>query len=138
MNTTKKDMPAGAALSPFDVADHLRTPEEVADYLEAVFEDYDGDSRVIAAALGDAARALGMQKIAKETGLNREGLYQALSGKGNPSFDTVLKVMNAVGVELRPRAVTRRRLPSDRRARKTKARKQVRARRVPAKAKKRA
>lgn len=61
------------------------------------------DARVVAKALGDVARAQGMQKIAKETGLNRGGLYQALSGAGNPSFDTILKVMRAVGVELRPR-----------------------------------
>jgi probable addiction module antidote protein len=108
MSTTKNDMPAGAELSPYDTAEFLRTPEQIAAYLEVVFEDYGNDPAMIAKALGNAARAQGMQKIARETGLNREGLYQALSGKGNPSFDTVLKVMNAVGVELRPKAVTRR------------------------------
>jgi len=140
MSTAKKEMPAGAALSPFDAADYLHTPEDVTAFLEAVLEDYDGDSRVIVKALGVAARALGMQKIAKETGLNREGLYQALSGKGNPSFDTVLKVMNAVGVEFRPKPIVRSSRPaSSRRTRKAKAsRKQVRARRAPVKAKKRA
>lgn len=139
MSTAKKEMPAGAALSPFDAADYLHTPEDVTLFLEAVLEDHDGDSRVIVKALGVAARALGMQKIAKKTGLNREGLYQALSGKGNPSFDTVLKVMNAVGVEFRPRPLMRPRLNSDRRARKVKAgRNPPRTRRAPAKAKKRA
>lgn len=140
MSTAKKEMPAGAALSPFDAADYLHTPEDVTAFLEAVLEDYDGDSRLIVKALGVAARALGMQKIAKETGLNREGLYQALSGKGNPSFDTVLKVMNAVGVEFRPRPIIRNRhSDSSRRARKAKAsRKQVRTHQTPVKAKKRA
>jgi probable addiction module antidote protein len=104
MSTAKNEMPAGAALSPFDAADYLRTPEEITAFLEAVFEDYDGDTRVIVKALGVAARAQGMQSIAKATGLSREGLYQALSGKGNPSFDTMLKVMGAIGVELRPKA----------------------------------
>lgn len=124
--------------TPYDTAEHLRTPEEIKAYLEAIFEDYGHDSRVVVAALGDVARAQGMQRIAKETGLNREGLYQALSGKGNPSFDTVLKVMNAVGVELRPKAVTRLRLANDRRASKTKARKRAHTRQTPVKAKKRA
>lgn len=73
-----------------------------------------------------------MQQIAKETGLNREGLYQALSGKGNPSFDTVLRVMNAVGVELRPKAMARRRPTNGRRASQ-----KARTRRAPVKAKKR-
>lgn len=114
MSTKKKDMPAGAALSPYDTAEFLRTPEEIAAYLEAVFEDYGGDSRVVVAALGDAAKAMGMQKVAQETGLNREGLYKALSGDANPSFDTVLKVMKAVGVELRPRALRHKRITGSR------------------------
>lgn len=110
MKAVKKDMPAGAALSRYDAADYLQTPEARAAYLEVIFEEYGDDARMVAKALGDVARAQGMQQIAKETGLNREGLYQALSGKGNPSFDTVLKVMNAVGVELRPKALSRRRV----------------------------
>lgn len=102
-------MPAGAALSRYDAADYLQSPEARAAYLQAVFEDYGDDARVVAKALGDVARAEGMQKVAKETGLNREGLYQALSGDGNPSFATILKVMNVVGVELRPVAKVVRR-----------------------------
>lgn len=94
--------------APYDAAEFLDTPGARAAYLEAIFEDYGDDARVVAKALGDVARALGMQKIATETGLNREGLYQSLSGKGNPSFETVLKVMKAVGVELRPKALPRK------------------------------
>lgn len=102
MSTAKKSMPAGAAVSRYDAADYLQTPEARAAYLQVIFDDYGDDARVVAKALGDVARAEGMQKIARETGLNREGLYQALSGTGNPSFDTILRVMRAVGVELKP------------------------------------
>lgn len=92
------------SFSPYDTAEFLRTPQEIADYLEAVFEEYGTDSRAVIRALGTAARAVGMQKIANETGLQRQGLYKSLSDEGNPSFDTILKVMHAVGVELRPKA----------------------------------
>ncbi len=88
--------------SPYDTAEFLRTPEDIEAYLEAIFEDYGDDSRVVIKALGDVARAQGMQKVAKATGLNREGLYKALSGTGNPSFETVSKVMAAVGMTLKP------------------------------------
>jgi probable addiction module antidote protein len=101
----------GKVAAPYDAADYLRSPEEIAAYLEAVFEDYGDDARVVAKALGDVARARGMQRIARETGLNREGLYKALSGAGNPSFDTILKVMRAVGVELRPKSMPRKSSP---------------------------
>jgi probable addiction module antidote protein len=102
IKAANKSAPPGAAIAPYDTAEFLRTPEEIAAYLEAVFEDYGDDSRVVIKALGDVARARGMQKIAKSTGLNREGLYKALSGAGNPSFDTVTKVMAAVGMTLKP------------------------------------
>jgi probable addiction module antidote protein len=72
----KNEMPAGATLSRYDAADYLQTPEARAAYLEAVFEEYGDDARVVAKALGDVARAQGMQKVAKETGPNREGLYE--------------------------------------------------------------
>ena len=87
---------------PWDAADHLETKEDIALYLEAAFED--GDPALIAAALGDAARARGMTKVAAETGLGRESLYKALSPEGNPGFATVLKVMRALGLRLRPSA----------------------------------
>ena len=87
---------------PWDAADHLKTKEDIALYLEAAFED--GDPALIAAALGDAARARGMTKIAAEAGLGRESLYKALSPGGNPEFATVLKVMRALGLRLLPGA----------------------------------
>jgi len=85
----------------YDVAEHLRTPSEIAAYLEACFEEADGDAAFIAKALGDIARAKGMSQVARETGLSRESLYKALSGDRSPSFDTVLKVIEALGLELR-------------------------------------
>ncbi|MCP9905533.1 putative addiction module antidote protein [Cyanobium sp. BA5m-10] len=86
--------------SPYDVADHLRTPEEMAAYLEACIEEADGDVAFIAKALGDIARAQGMTKVAKDSGLSRESLYKALSGDRSPSFDTILKVVSALGLKL--------------------------------------
>lgn len=87
--------------SRFDVADHLRTAEEMAAYLEACLEDSESDAAFIAKALGDIARAKGMSRVAGETGLSRESLYKALSGDRSPEFDTVLKVIRALGLKLR-------------------------------------
>lgn len=84
----------------FDVAEHLRTPEEMAAYLEACLEEAGDDAAFIAKALGDIARAYGMTAIAQESGLSRESLYKALSGDRNPSFDTILKVVKALGLSL--------------------------------------
>lgn len=89
---------------PYDVAEQLRTPEEMAAYLDAWFEEAPDDAVGIARALGDIARAKGMTAVAKETGLSRESLYRALGPDGNPSFATVLKVARAVGVRLRSEA----------------------------------
>lgn len=88
------------ATTRYDVAEHLRTPEEMAAYLEACIAESDGDAAFIAKALGDIARARGMARVARETGLSRESLYKALSGERNPSFDTILKVVKALGLEL--------------------------------------
>ena len=85
----------------YDVAEQLRTPEEMAAYLEACMEAADGDAAFIAKALGDIARAKGMTQVARDAGLSRESLYKALSGDRAPSFDTILKVMGALGLELR-------------------------------------
>ena len=85
---------------PYDVAETLRTPDEMAAYLEACIEDADGDAAFIAKALGDIARSQGMTQIARQTGLSRESLYKALSGDRSPSFDTVLKVISALGLKL--------------------------------------
>lgn len=84
----------------YDVAEHLRTSKEMAAYLEACIEEADGDAGFIAKALGDVARAKGMAQVARDSGLSRESLYKALSGDRSPGFDTVLKVMTALGVKL--------------------------------------
>lgn len=89
---------------PYDVAEQLRTPEEMAAYLDAWLSDYPEDSAGITRALGDVARAKGMTQVAKAAGLSRESLYRALSEDGNPSFDTVLKVARALGVKLHAEA----------------------------------
>lgn len=88
----------------YDVAEHLRTPEEMAAYLDAWLEEAPEDAAGIAKALGDIARARGMSQVAKDTGLSRESLYRALSADGNPSFATVLKVARALGVKLHAEA----------------------------------
>ena len=69
------------ATSRYDVAEHLRTPEDMAAYLEASIEEADGDAAFVAKALGDIARARGMAQVASDTGLSRESLYKALSGE---------------------------------------------------------
>jgi probable addiction module antidote protein len=84
---------------PWDAADYLKSDEDIAYYLEAVFED--GDPALIAAALGDVARAKGMSKVAQDAGLGRESLYKALSKDGNPEFATVLKVLHALGLKIK-------------------------------------
>ena len=86
--------------SRYDVAEHLRTPEEMAAYFEACLEEADGDAAFIAKALGDIARAKGMAQVARDAGLSRESLYKALSGERSPDFETILKVVGALGLEL--------------------------------------
>jgi probable addiction module antidote protein len=83
--------------SRWDAATHLKTEEDIAAYIEAALED--GDSTVIAMALGDIARARGMTQLAKDTGLGRESLYKSLSGEVSPNFDTILKVAKALGLK---------------------------------------
>ena len=82
----------------WDPAEHLETDEDIAAYLEAAFEE--GDPALVAAALGDIARAKGMTQLARETGLGRESLYKALSPSGNPEFATIMKVISALGLKL--------------------------------------
>lgn len=84
--------------SKFDVADYLKTPQDMAAYLEASLEE--GDAAFVAKALGDIARAKGMTKVAKEAGLSRESLYKSLSGDRTPGFDTILRVLKALGIKL--------------------------------------
>jgi probable addiction module antidote protein len=84
----------------YHVAEHLRTSEEMAAYLEACLAEADGDAAFIAKALGDIARARGMARVARDAGLSRESLYKALSGERSPDFATVLKVVDALGLKL--------------------------------------
>jgi len=95
---------AKTVTSRYDVAEHLRTPKEMAAYLEACLEEADGDAAFIAKALGDIARAKGMSQVARDAGLSRESLYKALSGDRSPDFDTVLKVIDALGLKLHAEA----------------------------------
>jgi probable addiction module antidote protein len=92
------------ATTRYDVAEHLRTPEEMAAYLEACLDEADGDAAFVAKALGDIARAKGMTQVARDSGLSRESLYKALSGERSPNFDTVLKVIGALGIKLHAEA----------------------------------
>jgi probable addiction module antidote protein len=87
-----------AKIRTWDPAEHLITDEDMAAYLEAALQE--GDSALIAAALGDIARAKGMTQIARDAGLGRESLYKALSADGNPEFSTIMKVVAALGLRL--------------------------------------
>ena len=87
-------------LTRFDTVDYLKSPEDMAAYLDACFEEDPGDGSLIRAALNDIARAQGMTQIAREAGLGRESLYKALGSKGNPEFATIIKVMKALGLKL--------------------------------------
>ena len=85
-------------LQDFDMAEHLRSEEEIQAYLNEVLKEDDVD--LILSALGDIAKARNMSQLARETGVSREGLYKAFSGNGNPTFSTVLKVMKALNLTL--------------------------------------
>jgi probable addiction module antidote protein len=87
-------------LRKWDSAEYLKSDEDMVLYLEACLEEAGDDAAFIAKALGTIARAKGMTQLAKETGLGRESLYKALSGEGNPSFATILKVTTALGIKL--------------------------------------
>lgn len=89
---------AKTSTTPWEPAEHLKTEQDMAAYLEAALEE--GDSTLVAAALGDIARAKGMTQVARDAGLGRESLYKALSPSGNPEFSTVLKVIQALGLKL--------------------------------------
>lgn len=88
----------------WDSAEHLKTDEDMVAYIDACLEEAGEDAAYIAHALGVVARAKGMTQLAQQTGLGRESLYKALSGEGNPSFATILKVMHALGVKLHAEA----------------------------------
>ena len=88
----------------FDIADYLDDDEMIQEYLNTVLEE--GDSKDIIAALGHIAKAIGMSKIAEETGMSRPSLYKALSENAKPQFETILKVLRAVGGNLKIKATT--------------------------------
>lgn len=92
-----------ADLPDFDPAEYLNDEEEVAAYLTAILED--NDPALLAAALGDIARARGMSEIAKASGITREALYRALRPDAHPRFDTISRVCTALGVKLVAAAV---------------------------------
>ncbi len=87
----------------WDAPVHPQTKAQIAAYLHACMEEAWDDPALLAAALGDIARARGMAHLAKATGLTREGLYKSLAADGNPSFGTILKVMKALNLKLTPK-----------------------------------
>ena len=87
-------------LRKWDSAEHLETEVDMALYLQASLEEAGDDAAFVAKALGTIARAKGMTQLARDTGMGRESLYKALSGEGNPSFATILKVTHALGLKL--------------------------------------
>lgn len=84
----------------YDSADYLKTEEDIAAYLEAVMEEGGDDPAYIARALGVVARARNMTALAQEVGMSRVGLNKALSGEGNPTLSTILKVAKALGLKV--------------------------------------
>lgn len=104
MSTSETESSPKTPTVPYDVAQQLRTPEEMAAYLDAWLTEAPEDAAGIARALGDIARAKGMSQVARDSGLSRESLYKALSQEGNPSLATVLKVARALGLRLHAEA----------------------------------
>ena len=91
-------------LKQWDSAEHLKTEEDMAQYLDACLQEAGSDAAFLAKALGNIARAKGMSQLSRDTGLGCESLYKALSGEGNPSFVTILKVTNAPDIRLHAQA----------------------------------
>lgn len=91
-------MSAVVKVRPFDPAEHLQTEEDILYYLEAAMEG--NDPRHIASALGDVARSKGMSEIARKAKVGRQALYNALSENGNPTLETLVGVLNALGLQL--------------------------------------
>lgn len=103
MATTARRRSRAAAkvtFSRFDAADYLKTHDDIVAYLRATLEEHPNDPTELAISLGTVARASGMSEFARRTGLTREALYRALSRTGNPKLDTVMKVMDALGLRL--------------------------------------
>lgn len=102
--SSRKSVKPRTRTIPYDVAEHLRSPAEMAAYLDAWLDEAPDDAAGIARALGDIARAKGMAQVARDAGLSRESLYKALGKRGNPSFATILRVARALGVRLHAKA----------------------------------
>ena len=94
-------------LKVYDPLDFLKSEEDCRMALIAAYEEDPGDGSLIAATLGDIAKARGMSQLAKETGLSRENLYRSLSGQGRPEFATILKVSRALGFDMAPQKMGR-------------------------------
>ena len=90
----------------YDTADYLKSDGDMAAYLDSCIEEDPGDGSLIRVALGTIARARGMSQLARDTGISREGLYQALSADGNPEFSTVMKVIRALKLRLHAQSVS--------------------------------
>jgi len=93
-------------LRKWDSAEHLKTEEDMAQYLDACLQEAGDDAAFLAKALGNIARAKGMSRLSRHTGISQESLYKALSGEGNPSFATILKVTSALGIRLHARTAS--------------------------------
>ncbi|MBL4775226.1 MAG: putative addiction module antidote protein [Mariprofundus sp.] len=89
------------ALKKWAVTEHLNTEEDMQLYLEACIEEDDGNGAMIRHALANIARTKNMSELAKKVGVSREGLYKALSEKGNPSFALILKLSRALGLHMK-------------------------------------
>ena len=87
-----------AKITEFDISEYLENEETIAAYLNAIMEE--DDPRLLLAAIGDIAKARGMSRIASDSGLGRESLYKALNAEAKPRFDTILKVLHALGVNV--------------------------------------
>ena len=85
-------------IKPFDIAEHLNTPEDIRNFLQEVLDT--GDESDFIHALSTAARAMGMSEVAKKAGVTRASLYKSLSENGNPGFITISKVTKALGCKL--------------------------------------
>lgn len=90
-------------LKEYDIAEHLNSEEEIQLYLNEILEE--GDPTLVLSALGDIAKARNMSQLAKEVGMSREGLYKALSGQGNPTFNTIIKIVNSLGLKLQFKSI---------------------------------
>lgn len=90
-------------LKEYDIAEHLNSEEEIQLYLNEILEE--GDPALVLSALGDIAKARNMSQLAKEVGMSREGLYKALSGQGNPTFSTIIKIVNSLGLKLQFKSI---------------------------------